>query len=116
VIVPERKRRLGGVDQMVLSLSAKGLTHGEIAAHLAEIYDERVSKETVIKITDSVNETMYEWQNRPLAPVMFIDAIHVRIRDGKVVNRPVYVAVGVSVDGERDILGPSIGEGGEGAK
>lgn len=119
VIVPKRKRRLGGVDQMVLSLSAKGLTHGEISAHLAEIYDVSVSKETVTRITDSVIETMTEWQNRPLDevyPVMFIDAIHVKVRDGKVANRPIYVAIGVTVEGERDILGLWIGEGGEGAK
>jgi putative transposase len=119
VMVPKRKRRLGGVDQMVLSLSAKGLTHGEISAHLAEIYDVSVSKETVTRITDSVIETMVEWQNRPLDEVytvMFIDAIHVKIRDGKVANRPIYVAIGVTTDGERDILGLWIGEGGEGAK
>ena len=66
VMVPKRKRRLGGVDQMVLSLSAKGLTHGEISAHLEEIYGAKVSKETVTRITDSVIETMAEWQNRPL--------------------------------------------------
>jgi putative transposase len=66
VIVAKRLRRLGGVDQMVLSLSAKGLTHGEISAHLEEIYGAQVSKETVIRITDRVIETMTEWQNRPL--------------------------------------------------
>jgi putative transposase len=78
VIVPKRKRRLGGVDEMVLSLSAKGLTHGEISAHLAEIYGAKVSKETITRITDRVLETMGEWQNRPLErvyPVVFIDAI-----------------------------------------
>jgi transposase-like protein len=119
VMVPKRKRRLGGVDQMVLSLSAKGLTHGEISAHLAEIYGAKVSKETVTRITDQVVDTMTEWQHRPLDavyPVVFIDAIHVKIRDGQVANRPVYVAIGVTVDGERDILGLWIGEGGEGAK
>ncbi len=66
VIVPKRRRRLGGVDEMVLSLSAKGLTHGEISAHLVEIYGAKVSKETVTRITDAVIETMVEWQNRPL--------------------------------------------------
>lgn len=66
VMVPKRKRRLGGVDQMVLSLSAKGLTHGEISAHLEEIYGAKVSKETVTRITDGILETMVEWQNRPL--------------------------------------------------
>jgi transposase-like protein len=119
VIVAKRKRRLGGVDQMVLSLSAKGLTHGEISAHLAEIYGAKVSKETVTRITDGILETMTEWQNRPLDrvyPVVFIDAIHVKIREGQVANRPIYVAIGVTVDGERDILGLWAGDGGEGAK
>ena len=62
---------------------------------------------------------MVEWQNRPLDavyPVMFIDAIHVKIREGQVANRPIYVAIGVTVDGERDILGLWAGDGGEGAK
>ena len=119
VIVAKRQRRLGGVDQMVLSLSAKGLTHGEISAHLEEIYGAKVSKETVTRITDGVLETMVEWQNRPLDvvyPVMFIDAINVKIREGQVANRPIYLAIGVTVDGERDILGLWAGDGGEGAK
>jgi transposase-like protein len=119
VIVPKRKRRLGGVDEMVLSLSAKGLTHGEISAHLEDIYGAKVSKETITRITDRVLETMGEWQNRPLErvyPVVFIDAINVKIREGQVANRPIYVAVAVTVDGERDILGLWAGEGGEGAK
>ncbi len=118
-IVPKRQRRLGGVDEMVLPLSAKGLTHGEISAHLEDIYQAKVSKETVTRITDKVVETMVEWQNRPLDaayPVLFIDAINVKIREGQVANRPIYVAVGVTVDGERDILGLWAGEGGEGAK
>lgn len=62
---------------------------------------------------------MTEWQNRPLDrvyPVVFIDAIHVKIRDGQVTNRPIYVAIGVTVNGERDILGLWAGDGGEGAK
>ena len=116
IIVAKRQRRLGGVDQMVLSLSAKGLTHGEICAHLEEIYATKVSKETITRITDRVIETMGEWQNRPLErvyPVVFIDAINVKIREGQVANRPIYVAAGVTVDGERDILGLWVGEGGE---
>jgi transposase-like protein len=118
-IVKKRQRRLGGVDSLVCSLSAKGLTHGEISAHLAEVYGAEVSKETITRITDRVLEGMTEWQNRPLDrvyPVVFIDAIVVKIRDGQVANRPIYVAVGVTVDGERDILGLWAGEGGEGAK
>ncbi len=119
VVVAKRRRRLGGVDEMVLSLSAKGLTHGEISAHLEEIYGAKVSKETVTRITDGVIETMVAWQNRPLDavyPVMFIDAINVKIREGQVANRPIYVVIGVTVDGERDILGLWAGDGGEGAK
>jgi len=119
VVVPKRRRRLGGVDEMVLSLSAKGLTHGEISAHLGDIYGVKVSKETVSRITDQVLETMVEWQNRPLDPiypVLFIDCINVKIREGQVANRPIYVAIAVTVGGERDILGLWAGEGGEGAK
>ena len=119
IIVPKRRRRLNGVDALVCSLSAKGLTHGEICAHLGEIYGAQVSKETISRITDRVLEGMSEWQNRPLDPVypvVFIDAIHVKIREGQVANRPVYVAIGVTVDGTRDILGLWVGDGGEGAK
>lgn len=119
-IVPKRRRRLVGVDALVCSLSAKGLTHGEISAHLAEIYGASVSKETVTRITERVVEQMTAWQHRPLDrvyPVVFIDAINVKIREGQVANRPIYVAIGVTVDGERDILGLWAGDGaGEGAK
>jgi hypothetical protein len=104
---------------MVLSLSAKGLTHGEISAHLAGVYGAEVSKQTTSTITGQVMEGMAEWQNRPLDrvyPVVFVDAINVKIRDGKVANRPVYVVMAVTVEGTRDILGIWAGDGGEGAK
>src|SRR3984957_14639731 len=107
-IVAKRQRRLTGVDEMVISLSAKGLTHGEIAAHLAEVYGAEVSKQTITAITDRVMEGLAEWQSRPLDAVyavVFIDAINVKIREGQVANRPVYLALGVTVDGERDVLG-----------
>ena len=118
-IVPKRARRLGGVDELVISLVAKGLTTGEVQAHLAEVYEADVSRETISKITDAVLERMAEWQSRPLDrvyPVVFLDAIFVKVRDGQVANRPIYVAIGVTVDGERDILGLWAGQGGEGAK
>ncbi|GAA2734042.1 hypothetical protein GCM10010439_55540 [Actinocorallia aurantiaca] len=67
-IVRKRRRRLGGVDEMVLSLSAQGLTHGEISAHLAEVYGAEVSKATITAITARVLDGMTEWQNRPLDP------------------------------------------------
>jgi putative transposase len=118
-IVAKRQRRLAGVDEMVISLAAKGLTTGEISAHLADVYGVEVSGDTISRITDRVVEELADWQSRPLDsvyPVVFIDAIHVKIREGKVVNRPVYSAVGVSVNGERDILGLWVGDGGEGPK
>jgi transposase-like protein len=118
-IVKKRQRRLNGVDEIVLSLYAKGLTTGEISAHFAEIYGASVSKETVSRITDRVIEEMQAWQTRPLDEVyaaVFIDAIVVKVRDGQVANRPVYAAIGVTLGGEKDILGLWAGTGGEGAK
>src|SRR6478609_1146396 len=125
-IVRKRQRRLSGVDELVISLSAKGLTTGEVQAHLAEVYGAEVSRQTISTITDKVVEGMAEWQNRPLDPVypvVFIDAINVKIRDGKVANRPIYVALAVTCEGRREILGlwageaPSVtgGQVGEGA-
>ena len=116
-IVGKRQRRLSGVDDLVISLTAKGLTTGEVSAHLAEVYGANVSKETISTITDRVLDGLSEWQNRPLDPVypvVFIDAIQVKIRDGQVANRPIYVALGVTVEGTRDILGMWAGEHGDG--
>ena len=118
-IVRKRQRRLNGVDEIVLSLYAKGLTTGEISAHFAEIYGASISKETISRITDKVIEEMNDWSVRPLEPIyaaVFIDAIVVKVRDGQVANRPFYAAIGVTLAGERDILGLWAGTGGEGAK
>ena len=118
-LVAKRQRRLRGVDEMVISLTAKGLTTGEVQAHLAEVYGTEVSRETVSKITDRILEEMTEWMTRPLErvyPVVFIDALFVKTRDGQVTNRPIYTAIGVTVDGRREILGLWAGTGGEGAK
>jgi len=118
-VVRKRQRRLDGTGQIVISLTARGLTTGEIAAHFDEVYGAKVSKDTISRITDKVVEEMTEWRNRPLDrvyPVLFVDAIVVKVRDGQVANRPVYVVIGVTVNGERDILGLWAGDGGEGAK
>jgi putative transposase len=118
-LVRKRQRRLDGIDEIVLSLTARGLTTGEVAAHFAEVYGAKVSKDTISRITDKVVEEMTEWRNRPLDrvyPVIFIDAVVVKVRDGQVVNRPFYVVIGVTVNGERDVLGIWAGDGGEGAK
>jgi putative transposase len=116
-VVAKRQRRLTGVDDLVVSLVAKGLTTGEVQAHLAEIYGAEVSRDTISTITDRVLEGLAEWQSRPLDPVyavLFIDVINVKIRDGQVANRPIYVILGVTADGERDILGLWAGEHGDG--
>ncbi len=108
-----------GQVEIVLSLYAKGLTTGEISAHFAEIYGASVSRETISRITDKVIEEMNDWAVRPLDEIyaaVFIDAIVVKVRDGQVANRPFYAAIGVTLDGERDILGLWAGSGGEGAK
>jgi putative transposase len=119
VIVRKRQRRLSSIDEMVLSLYAKGLTTGDIAAHFADIYDAQVSKDTISRITDRVVEEMQAWAHRPLEPIyaaVFLDAIVVKVRDGQVGNRPVCAAIGVSLAGEKDVLGLWAGTGGEGAK
>lgn len=119
-IVRKRQRRIGDVDEIVLSLYAKGLTTGEISAHFADIYGASISKETVSRITDKVVAEMEEWAHRPLDAIyaaVFIDAIVVKVRDGQVANRPVYAVIGVTVDGHKDVLGLWMGTGaGEGAK
>lgn len=119
-IVPKRHRRLSSVDEVVLSLYSKGLTTGEISAHFADVYGASVSKDTVSRITDRVLEEMQTWWARPLERIyaaVFIDAIMVKIRDGQVRNRPVYAAIGVDLEGRKDILGMWAGDGdGESAK
>jgi transposase-like protein len=120
VTVPKHVRRLEGLGANVISLYAKGLTTGEIQSHLAEIYGTEVSRETISKITDAVLPDMLAWQSRPLDrvyPVLLIDAIVIKVRDSQVANRPVYVVIGVNLEGERDVLGLWLGPtGGEGAK
>ena len=120
VTVPKHQRRLDGLAANIISLYAKGMTTGDIQAHLFEIYDTEISRETISKITDAIVGEMVAWQNRPLDriyPVMLIDAIVIKVRDAQVANRPAYVAIGVNMDGERDVLGIWLGPtGGEGAK
>jgi putative transposase len=119
-IVAKRQRRPSSVDEVVLSLYAKGLTTGEISAHFADVYGASVSKDTVSRITDRVIEEMQTWWARPLERVyaaVFIDAIMVKIRDGQVRNRPIYAAIGVDLEGRKDILGMWAGDSdGESAK
>ena len=117
VIVKKRQRRLGDVDKIVLSLYGKGMTTGEISAHFTEIYGVSVSKEVVSNITDKVLEEQRSWSSRPLAShyvAVFVDAIHVKVRDGSVANRPFHAAIGVDLRGHRDVLGVWAGTPGAG--
>lgn len=119
-IVPKRQRRLKGFDEAVISLYAKGMTTGDICAHLEEVYDTTISRDLVSTVTAQVLEDMRSWLSRPLDqvyPVILIDAIFLKVRSGTVANRPCYVAMGVNLDGQRDVLGLWMGpSGGEGAK
>ena len=93
VIVGKRQRRLSDTDTVVLSLSSRGLTSGEISAHFAEVYGASVSKDTITRITDTVLEEMAAWWSRPLERVyaaIFIDVINVKVRDGQVGPKPFY--------------------------
>lgn len=120
VVVPKHQRRIAGFDEAVISLYAKGMTTGDIAKHLSDLYGSEVSRGLVSTVTDAVVADMQEWQARPLDvvyPVVLIDALVIKVRDGQVANRPVYVAVGIDLDGHRDVLGLWMGPtGGEGAK
>lgn len=119
VIVPKRARRLGKVEDMILSLYARGMTTRDITSHLEEIYGSKVSAATISRITDVVGDEIAQWQSRPLEtvyPIVYIDAIWLKIRDGGVVaNRACHVAVGVDVEGRKQVLGLWLGAS-EGAK
>ena len=119
-LVPKHSRRLEGFNTSVIELYAGGLTTRDIRRHLAKIYHIDVSAELVSIVTDGIVEELNEWQTRPLDacyPILYIDALVVKIRDGgTVINKAAYVAVGVDVDGHKNVLGIWIGDGGEGAK
>lgn len=117
-IVPKYARRLSGFNEQVLSLYARGMSVRDIRSHLAGLYGVQVSPDLISKVTDAIAEEITTWQNRPLDPVwpiVYIDALWVKVRDGAVANRPVYLAVGVDLDGCKHALGlwvgPSEGEG-----
>jgi len=116
-IVRKGQTRLEGFNERVIALYARGMTTRDIRAHLREMYDVDVSPDLISRVTDGVLEELAEWQSRPLDavyPVIFIDALMVKIRDGVVSNRPVYLAIGIDCEGAKQVLGlwvgPSTGE------
>ena len=119
LIVPKGERRLDGFDDRIVSLYARGMTVREIRDHLQELYGVAVSPDLIGRVTDAVLEEVREWQNRPLDavyPVVFFDALRVKIRDeGLVRNKAVYVALAITAEGDKEVLGLWI-EQTEGAK
>ena len=109
MLVPKGQRRLDGLDGLIISLYAGGMTIGDIQHHLASTIGTDLSHETISKITDQVAEEVLAWQNRPLEPlypVIYLDAIIVKIRDGgHVGNKAAHIAVGVDMDGVKHVLG-----------
>jgi putative transposase len=108
-IVPNGQRRLAGIDEKILALYAGGMTTREIEAYIGELYGPGVGRDTVSRVTAAVLEDAKAWQTRPLEsvyPIVYLDALVIKIRDGQAVrNFACYLAIGVSVDGERDVLG-----------
>src|SRR4051794_18721238 len=116
-IVRKGQTRLDGFNDRIIALYARGLSTRDIRAHLREMYDVDVSPDLISRVTDGVLDELQEWQSRPLDrvyPVVFIDALMVKIRDGVVANRPVYLAIGIDCEGAKKVLGmwvgPSTGE------
>lgn len=109
VIVPKRKRRLGNVEDMIISLYARGMSTRDITAHLAEVYGASVSAATISRVTDVVADEITAWQNRPVDPVypiLYIDAIRIKVRDaGVVANKAAHLVVGVDLEGRKQVLG-----------
>jgi putative transposase len=108
-IVPPHERRFAGFDDKILSMYARGMTTREIQGHLLEIYGVEVSPSLISEVTDGVMEEVKGWQTRPLEPlypIVFLDALMVKMRhEGRVENRAVYVAIGIDLEGRKDVLG-----------
>lgn len=119
-LIPKHQRRLSGFNELVISLVARGMSVRDTQAHLAEIYGVDVSAELISKVTDAIIPELRAWQSRPLDPVypiLYLDAIVVKVRtDHVVVNRPVYIALAIDLEGAKHVLGLWLGKGSEGAK
>jgi len=118
-IVRKHQRRFAGFDDKIISMYARGMSTREIQGHLEEIYGVEVSPTLISEVTDAVVEELKGWQNRalePLYPILFLDALYVKIRhEGRIENRAVYVAIGINLEGRKEVLGLWT-SGNEGAK
>jgi transposase-like protein len=113
-ILKKRQTDISGIDDQIISMYAKGMTNRDIETHINDIYGFNASPSLISRITDKVLPLAKEWQNRPLETVyaiMFLDAIHFNVRkDATVVKKAVYIAIGINLEGEKDVLGMWIGE------
>ena len=118
-LVKKRHRRLPGFDDKVIALYARGMTTRDIQGHLHELYGVEVSPTLISNVTDSVLEDVKAWQTRPLDavyPIVYLDAIHLKLRtEGRVQNQAVYLALGINMDGYKELMGLWVGES-EGSK
>lgn len=118
-LIQKGVRRFEGFDDKVISLYARGMTIREIQGHLEELYATKVSSELISKVTDGILEEVTAWQNRALDsvyPIMYLDCIHVKARDNHVIiNKAVYLAIGVNMEGKKELLGIWVGKN-EGSK
>jgi len=118
-IVRKHQRRFAGFDDKIISMYARGMSTREIQGHLEEMYGVEVSPGLISEVTDAVIEELKAWQSRPLEalyPILFLDALYVKIRhEGRIENRAVYVAIGINLDGRKEVLGLWT-SGNEGAK
>lgn len=117
-LIPKHQTRWAGFDDKILSLYARGMTVREIQSHLEEMYGTEVSPTLISSVTDAVIEEVKAWQARPLDalyPIVYLDCIHVKVRDGTVRVKAVYLAIGINLAGEKEVLGLWIAQT-EGAK
>ena len=109
VIIPKGQSRFTGFDDKIIALYARGMTTRDIQAHLEEIYGVEISPTLVSQVTKAVTEDVEQWQNRPLDeiyPIIYLDAIRIKVRqDGRVINKAVYLALGVNLEGLKEVLG-----------
>jgi putative transposase len=119
IILAKGQTRFAGFDDKIISLYARGMTTREIQGHLEEIYGVDVSPSLISSVTDAIADEVKIWQNRPLDavyPIVYMDAVRIKVRDnGHVTNKAVYLALGVTMDGIKEVLGMWVGEN-EGAK
>ena len=119
LLVQKYKRRLEGIDDAVLALYSRGMSMRDIRATISELYHQDLSEELISSITDTVNDEVKEWQNRPLEyryPILYLDCIVIKVQENKsIINKSVYLALGVRTDGIKELLGLWIAQN-EGAK